>query len=163
MTRVRTPILALALIVMLACATSASAAQTCASAPGTSALDQYCETIPSAGGGSATGNPGTTAGRSDLPRSEIDRLERDGAVGQGLLHLAVVTTSGSGPRASGRAGARASGRAADEVPSSDPLSAVTSAVADGPTLSPALPLVLLLIAVLAGAVAWLRARTRRET
>jgi hypothetical protein len=158
--------LSVAILSLLVFASAATAATpTCASAPGTSALDQYCETIPGAGGGTATG--GHPAGRTpqdaarSLPAAVAHGLTKSTATNRGILQL-VADGPGAARGSSGSTGAAAGavGEAAGDQPSSDPLGAVASAVTDGPTLNALLPLALVAILIVGGGIAWTRSRSR---
>lgn len=140
----------------------ARAATTCESAPGTSGLDQYCETIPGAGGGSpsvgGTGGGGATE-RQALPPAAARALDQPGAVNAGIRGLVAAGPAGAARTREARRRQQRTRResiasAADT--SGDPLRAVANSVKDGPTVSSALPAILLILAIVAASVAWLR-------
>ena len=103
--------------VLLASATPAHAAPVnCQAPPGTSAIDQYCETVPGAGGDQGTGRGddrggsgngrtgnGGTVGDS-VPRRTRGALRDAGPAGERILNLPTAT---SGPGAD--AGTQAAG------------------------------------------------------
>jgi hypothetical protein len=171
-------LLALPLIALaVATAAPAAGAATCASAPGTSAVDQYCESIPGADGGKPvkrTKGAPVEAARDRLPAGTSRQLDGDDPDDAGLL--AVVSTGPDRPSGGAAGGATTGGTAtpgatataeapaqgavdAGATPSSSPVSAVTAAASSGPTLGPGLPIALLGIALAGGALAWTRARS----
>jgi hypothetical protein len=132
-------------------------ATNCVSAPGTGGLDQYCETVPGAGGGKPSDGPSEGAvqrGRDALPPGV------SGSVGDGIV--ALVGEGPAGERSGKRGGAAGSGSggglSGGEV-SDSPLTAVANSIEDGPTIGAWLPLSLLVIAV--GAVGLFLARRAR--
>src|SRR4051812_32756573 len=77
---------ALALCCVLTAVTAApAAAQRCEAPPGTAAVDQYCETIPSASGprGTDTG----AAARQPVPAETLRKLEAEGTPGRELSQV----------------------------------------------------------------------------
>jgi hypothetical protein len=165
----------LSILVLLALAAPASAGTTnCVAPPGTAAIEEYCETVPS-----ATGNGGGGASAT-RPVSSSTRaaLRSQGADGQALAGL--LRSDGNGTAAAPAGGSKASGQgssakgasssrgtvdgasASQDEPSSNPLHAVTSAVQAGPTLGGGLIWGLLGITALMLAAAWLRLRARRD-
>jgi|GEM_PF-3242088 len=108
-------LVALALALTAAGASSARAADRCRTAPGASAIDQYCEVLPTVGGGDGAGRPLADA----LPRSEVVRLR--GGDGAALLALAAAAPrsalqSPRRPSRSPRRGSAASGADAPPPP-----------------------------------------------
>src|SRR4051794_8864030 len=75
-------------LVALAAALSAApaSAQSCKAPPGMSAIDQYCEAIPSAGGD--RGNTDLDRGGVPIPAAARRALARHGAEGKAILALA---------------------------------------------------------------------------
>ena len=144
-------------LVALGAGSAAHAATNCVSAPGTSGLDQYCETVPGAGGGVPSDGPSENAvgqGRDALPPGVSAQ------VGDGIAALV-----GSGPAAE-----RGKGKGHQEVAAGDlkagdvsdsPLQAVVNSIEDGPTIGEWLPLSLLVVAV--GAVGLFLARARARS
>ena len=135
-----------------------AAPTTCVAPPGTSGIDQYCETVPGAGGDQGTrGGGGTTGGHhtlgSSVSRKTASQLGRS-AAGRAVLGLSTgstnaSTTSPSGGSASGGSGSKKAGRAshgsgsaatqsgAPTGRSDNPLEAVRSAVSTGASAGPA--------------------------
>jgi len=140
----------------------------CQTIPGRSALDQYCETLPSASG---PGGPSSSDGkRSTLSRRDRSRLAHMGQAGAGILALSegAGADSGTGGSSGGKAagqrarhgeGTGSEGGRSDE-PSSNPLSALTSAVDSGSSAGPTFLWILLLVAAVLASLAWLRYRHR---
>ncbi len=126
---------------MLVAATSATA-QSCA--PGGGALEEYCLTLPGAGGeqgpgasGGEQGGGGSGGGAqsgSAIPPATVSALRAQGSDGQGVLGFAASTSgAGSGERsAGGVSGDRASGGTRQAGPFDDRLAALGSGVESGP-------------------------------
>lgn len=155
---------------------SAASAQGCIGRPGTSAVEQYCESVPQGDGGrEKPSSNGAPAGSTDRERSGVDSataesLRREGADGEALAAFAGAGAGGSGtdnspsgdtgganPKstASGENGDDAtSGRttepsaAAPKDSSASPLRAATQAAQTGPAAGSALVWVLLGLSVL---------------
>jgi hypothetical protein len=157
-------VLAMALVALVP---AVAAAQRCQAPPGTAGIDQYCETIPGAGGNQnpddAAGGSGGRAGEG-LPRRARGALSRAGRDGAGVLRLTGEAPAGKSRKGTPPAGegVASSQGGSSGTPSGDPLSAVRSAAESGATLSAALPLVLLGLALLALAVGWTRYRGRQS-
>lgn len=174
--------LLLSALFLLVLAAPASASTTnCVAPPGTAAIEEYCETVPS-----ATGNPsGGARAPHPLSGSTQAALRSQGADGKALAGLlrsdgsapaggassssasSSSSSSSGGGGAGGGGGAKSRGGVADtsasqDEPSSNPLRAVTSAVQAGPTLGGGLVWALLAITALILAAAWLRLRARRD-
>jgi hypothetical protein len=165
-------LLPLALLLFLAVAAPATAATTdCVAPPGTAAIEEYCETVPSAtgdkGGGARSAQP--------LDRSTREALRAQGADGQALAGLLRSDGSAAAPRSgrttksggtaagsTGNRGEAAGSAASQDEPSGNPLHAVTSAVEAGPTLGGGLVWALLGITALMVAAGWMRLRARRD-
>jgi hypothetical protein len=140
-------------------------AQDCVAPPGTAGIDQYCETVPSAGGdqgaGSKSRSPAPVSGKT------VSTLERSGEDGKALNRFlgqdpgASAGKRGRKPSAGERRQESASldGQTADE-PSSNPLAAVRSAVGSGDTVGSGFVWTMLAITLLMAAVAWVRYRRR---
>lgn len=155
------------MVVLFGFAGTAVAAPRCEAAPGTSGVDQYCETVPGAKGdrGSGTG-PG--AGRS-LDRKTVRSLDREGRDGRGVLALpssgkpveSRSKPSGSPLGASGK-GERAESRPESSKTrpesSKSTLGAVGSAIASGPSAGQSFLWVLAAAAVGMVGIAWVRYR-----
>jgi MYXO-CTERM domain-containing protein len=138
----------------------------CQSIPGRSALDQYCETLPSASG---PGTPTSSRGnRSTLPRRARSRLADLGDAGAGILALSEGAGSAGGTSSGGKSSGQRARRGdatggedgAPDEPSSNPLSALTSAVDSGSSSGPAFLWILLLVAAVLAGLGWLRYRQR---
>src|SRR5436309_9895999 len=84
----------------------------CVAPPGTSGIDQYCETVPAAGGDQGTrgGGGGGTGGHhtlgSSLSRKTVAQLHRS-AAGRAVLGLSTGSTLASMTSGSGSAGGSA--------------------------------------------------------
>jgi hypothetical protein len=162
--------LLLSLLVMLAAAAPAAAGTSdCVAPPGTAAIEEYCETVPS-----ATGNTGGGARAAQpLSRSSRSALRAQGADGKALAGLlssdgsspatGSTTATGSTKQSKQRSrGGVADTTATQDEPSSNPLHAVTSAVQAGPTLGGGFAWALLGITALMIALGWMRLRARRD-
>jgi hypothetical protein len=148
----------------------------CQAPPGRSALEQYCEQLPGAGG-----SQGGQGGGGHVDSKTARELRSAGGEGAALLGLAETSggdANGSDRGASGGSGgggsaggdgsagdASGSGSSdtgdAEAEPSGSVLSALTSSAEDGPTVGNALAWVLIAIAIGCFAVAWLAWRRRR--
>lgn len=136
-------------------------AQNCVAPPGTAGIDQYCETVPSAGGDQGAG-PGQSRSAAPVSGKTVSALERSGQDGQALNRfLGQDPSSSAGKRSgkpsAGKQGTALDGRTADE-PSSNPLAAVRSAVGSGDTVGSGFVWIMLAITLLIASVAWLRYR-----
>jgi hypothetical protein len=157
--------LALALAAMLLAIAPASA-QTCNAPPGTAAVDQYCENVPSASGNGGRGS-GSQGGSGSKPSpATVRQIRQSGRSGKQL-----ATFLGDDEVASARATRERSKRSSDQKkqadkpadatprqPSSNPLGAVQSAVNSGSTIGDGFVWILLAIAVLIAGIAWFRIR-----
>jgi hypothetical protein len=154
----------------LATAAPASAQTDCVAPPGTAAIEQYCETVPSATGakGGGASAPTTVDGAA---RSELRSKGPDGrALAQLLASDRRASMSGGDATADGARGlgsdhgdgrpAPRSGRvespAPPAAPSFNPLDAVSSAVEAGPTLGGPFGWPVLGLTVLMIGAGWLR-------
>jgi hypothetical protein len=86
-------------LLVLALTARPAMADNCVAPPGTSGIDQYCESLPSPGGSSHQGPKG--GGGSHLPSGTKKALAKQGAAGAGVLALTKqspvqVPTSQSG-------------------------------------------------------------------
>ena len=144
-----------AIAVLLGFAGTAVAAPRCEAAPGTSGIDQYCETVPGANGdrGSGTG-PG--AGRS-LDRRTARSLDREGRDGRGVLALPSSGTERVRAKSGSEPGAR-EGAKSRSKPSESTLGAIGSAIGSGPDGGQGFLWVLAAAAVGMVAIAWTRYR-----
>lgn len=155
---------ALAALLVLATAGPAAAAPGCEGPPGSSAIDQYCETVPGAGGDGAGGGQGTGQGRggggdssvgSSLGPGTSDALRRSGRDGDVLRSLrgAGSQKAGRGDRSAGNGGAGPSD------PSDNPFAAIGSGVDSGSSvIGPWLVWILVALALVLGGFGWMRYR-----
>jgi hypothetical protein len=153
----------LSVILGLTLLTAPAAAQQCVGAPGTGAIDQYCETVQAASGPrpSRDSAPATAT----VPAPTLRELGRSGDSGRELRGLlqgdASSTPSTRDSRRERGERPREAKPAAVSPPVRDaanPLSAVRAAVASGDTVGPGFPWALIVIAVGVGGGAWLRHR-----
>jgi len=159
---------------------SAASAQ-CQPLPGRSALDQYCESVPGAGGDKAAGQDGggrqqgggrsRRAGQaggggssgSSLPPGVASRLRRAGPNGQALLDYAKNSSGGdSGGKAGRGSGGRGDGKGPEADSSGNPLSAIKNALTSGPSAGQAYLWVLILVALILAVLGWLRYRSKHR-
>jgi hypothetical protein len=146
---------------------------TCQAPPGTSAIDQYCEALPT---------PGGTSGHHrkhshPVSNSTTKQLEQQGAAGKAVLNLADSSgDAGSTPPAKHKSPVRHHKRKsatsspkppasnALPAPDSNPLSAVGSAIGTGSSSGAVLLWLLVALAVIMGGTAFIGYRRRaRET
>ncbi len=134
-----------------------ASAQRCVAPPGTAAVEQYCETIPAAGGSRAS-----DSGPKDpvpLSRRTARDLAGSGAEGEQLLrslgHDPQKRSSGSG-----RSRPDIEGGDAPSEPSSNPLDAVRSALSGGPSMGSGFFTVLVALTLLMLGFAWFSYRRR---
>jgi hypothetical protein len=151
-------------------APAASAQGDCQALPGRSALEQYCEVLPGAGGSHPAGTRGGGSGRDALPRSVRRQLERAGAAGGVVAALVGGSGGTDGTRGGGSGDGRTSGGAGTGgegtassasvpgEPSDNPLEAVRSAATAGPSSGSALLWALVAVIVLLAGFAWFRHR-----
>ena len=136
------PRLLLIALTAILLAAAPAAAQQCNAPPGTAAVDQYCENVPSAsgnGGGGSDGSSGATA-----PRSTVRALDRSGESGKELNRFLgedvasargrTGTKQGSKDSSDRKPSTREPAGTAPTQPSSNPLGAVQSAVNSGTTV-----------------------------
>ena len=153
----------LSILFGLSILTAPAAAQQCVGAPGTGAIDQYCETVQ----GTTGPRPSRDAApqRAAVPEPTLRELDRSGASGRELRGL-LAGDAPAKPSANRRSKEQG-GRSREKQPaaaspavqdSTNPLGAVRAAVASGDTVGPGFPWVLIVIAVGIGGGAWLRHR-----
>lgn len=161
MPRIRSAVLAVICVTALAATPSASA-RDCKAPPGTAAIDQYCETIPTASGDRGSGT-GANQARVPIPGPTREQLSRS-EEGQALVGL-IDADGRVRPRQNGTSRSRPAGGSefAPTPPAANPFSAVLAAIESGDTAGSGFVLVLLLVTVLMAGVAWHRARRRSET
>jgi hypothetical protein len=154
---------ATALVLVLAFPAAASA-QKCVARPGTAALDQYCETVPTGKGPEPARQEEGRLG-SALPAQAVEKLESHGKDGEAVLALPTGGTprppSGSAPSgtqplssASAKGSAGTESDAPPDAPSSNPVSAAFTALGGVGALGWGLLLALVAVAVVAGAAAF---------
>jgi hypothetical protein len=178
-----------ALIAFAATASPAMAASgSCQAPPGTSAIDQYCEALPSPGG---TGGNHKHKRSHHVNNTTSQELKKQGAAGQAVLNLANSSGSAATPAPTPapavrkhvkrkvhhqkkkkhqaaaqtpKAGAPPTAPVQHGVPASapsgNPLSAVGSAIGTGSSGGTAFITLLIAIAVLMGATAFVGRRRR---
>ena len=153
----------------------------CQAPPGTSGLDQYCETVPTAGGDQGTsGGGGGSSGHSghsgsvggSVSRRTATALRDSGATGKAILGLstgsgqASGSTGSSSGTAKGAAGqkhgtAQASQGYQSTAPaarSDNPLEAIRSAVTAGTSAGPGFVWILIVLGAIMAGIGWLRYR-----
>jgi hypothetical protein len=143
-------------------------AASCEAPPGTAGIDQYCESIPGAGGNRGSddgaGEGDRSSGRS-LPPATRRELRDAGADGTGVLAL-TDGRAGAAERGSATRGPKDGASKGDAPrsgsPSSNPFSAVSSSIESGATASPGFAIALLLVALAALGFAWVRYRSAGE-
>jgi hypothetical protein len=126
--------------------------------PGNSAIGQYLEVVPTAGGGRPTGSVQSGGGSGALSPSTQRTFDRDGAAGRAAAALAKATAPSAAKRGKSAAGAGGSGSS----PLSTLLKSATGSTPGG-GLGPWLPAILIVAAVGGGALAVGRALIRRST
>lgn len=153
----------------------------CQAPPGTSGIDQYCETVPTAGGDQGTsGGGGGSSGHSghsgsvggSVSRRTATALRDSGATGKAILGLstgsgqASGSTGSSSGTAKGAAGqkhgtAQASQGYQSKAPaarSDNPLEAIRSAVTAGTSAGPGFVWILIVLGAIMAGIGWLRYR-----
>lgn len=153
----------------------------CQAPPGTSGIDQYCETVPTAGGDQGTsGGGGGSSGHSghsgsvggSVSRRTATALRDSGATGKAILGLstgsgqASGSTGSSSGTAKGAAGqkhgtAQASQGNQSKAPaarSDNPLEAIRSAVTAGTSAGPGFVWILIVLGAIMAGIGWLRYR-----
>jgi hypothetical protein len=147
-----------------------AAAQRCNAPPGTAAVDQYCENMPSAtgGGGGSSGGGSNDPSRANVPSSTVRALDRAGERGKELKRfLGDDVASAQGRSGKKQTPERTSTRKAEKreavgkpptQPSSNPLGAVQSAVNSGTTVGIGFIWLLVALTLLIAGIAWLRYR-----
>jgi hypothetical protein len=153
----------LSVILGLTLLTAPAAAQQCVGAPGTGAIDQYCETVQGASGPRPSRDSAPAA--ATVPAPTLRELGRSGDSGRELRGLlegdASAKPSGASRERERGDRPREAQPAAASPPlrdSANPLSAVRAAVSSGDTVGPGFPWALILIALGIGGGAWLRHR-----
>jgi hypothetical protein len=153
----------LSVILGLTFLTAPAAAQQCVGAPGTGAIDQYCETVQGASGPRPSRD--SAPPQATVPAPTLRELGRSGDSGRELRGLLQGDAS---TKPNPRGGSKERGdRPREAQPaavspavrdSANPLSAVRAAVASGDTVGPGFPWALIVLSVGIGGGAWLRHR-----
>ena len=163
---------ATALVLVLAFPAGASA-QKCVARPGTAALDQYCETVPT-DKGQTPARPSAGRLRGALPAGAVDKLERHGKDGEAVLTLpsgpgsspppSGTAPSGTQPLSTTRPGASAGAEtdAPPDAPSANPIRGVFTALGGVGALGWGVVLALVAFAAVAGAAAFTTRATARD-
>ena len=140
-------------------------AQRCVAPPGTSAIEQYCETVPGPGGDRGTAAP-QARGR-ELPPGVVSQLKRAGQDGAALLEATGASGDPVGAGGSARESSRPDKQ--DDAPApgatsdgGSPLSALEAAADSGPSTGALFLWVLAGLAALLTAGAWIRSRVQRD-
>jgi hypothetical protein len=149
----------------------------CQAPPGTSGIDQYCETVPAASGDQGTrpgGRGQNGSSGSSVSQRTAAALRRSGASGKAILGLSSGSGQGSSSgtgggnanAAKGQTGAGNRGRGAaagsqSTAPagrSDNPLEAIRSAVTSGGSAGPGFVWILVILGAIMAGVGWLRYR-----
>jgi hypothetical protein len=159
-----TACLGLLLFVSLAPSAMAAGAQAsnCQAPPGTSGIDQYCESLPSAGSGHHNGS------QTHVSDKTKQALEKQGSTGAAVLELAGSKKSTGSKESAGKetrsghgsAGGTASTPSTAPAPGDSPLPALKTAVENGSSAGPAYVWVLVGVGVLLSGLAWIAYRRR---
>jgi hypothetical protein len=154
----------------------------CVAPPGTSGIDQYCETVPAAsgdqgtrgGGGGGSGQSGRVGG--NVSRRTAAALQRSGSGGKAILGLSTgsgqassSTQGSSSGAAKGKSGTSSQKHAAaqgsqssqSKAPagrSDNPLEAIRSAVTSGTSAGPGFVWILVILGAIMAGLGWLRYR-----
>src|SRR4051812_43285616 len=142
--RLTTSLVLVALAAALAAAPAS--AQSCKAPPGMSAIDQYCEAIPSPGGD--RGNTDTDRGGLPLSQATLRALERRGETGKAIIALsgAAAKQEQNGSKGIPFQPVPKHVAVQPDQPSANPLSALTSGFGDtSDTVSPLFGTVLLFL------------------
>jgi hypothetical protein len=107
------------MLVLLASASAAHAKTDCKAPPGTAAVEQYCESLPSADGDTHLGDKPARPLAAVLPEPIVQRLQKAGVAGEVILALPA------GPTPEHRSGRRQT-----------PFDPRVKALLPGPALSP---------------------------
>jgi hypothetical protein len=155
-TLIETPMAGLAVAVVLGATMLVAApasAQSCKAPPGTSAIDEYCEAIPSPSGD--RGSTDSDRGGLPIPAATRRALEKAGADGRSIVKLSASATKRKRP-AGDAAAAKASGEAGPA--SGNVIDALAAGVGEGGTVGPLFGTLLLFLALVFASLGWLRYR-----
>jgi hypothetical protein len=137
-----------------------ASARECKAPPGTAAVDQYCETIPSAGGEAGSGTPESRTAVG-VP-GETARELQESPEGRALLQLVDEEARGKGGNGASRerdeAQSDIGGLSASSEPSDNPLNAIRAAVESGDTVGTGFIVLLLAVTLIISALGWARYR-----
>ena len=181
--RLALAVAALAAGVLVGPLSAQAAPVNCVAPPGTSGIDQYCETVPAASGDQGTRGGGGGSGQSGRVGGNVSRrtaaaLQRSGSGGKAILGLSTgsgqassSTQGSSSGAAKGKTGtssqkhgaAQGSQSSQSKAPagrSDNPLEAVTSALSSGPTLGGGFIAALLAVTLLMLTWGWIAYRRR---
>jgi hypothetical protein len=148
--------LLLAVLAAWLCALGApawGAQRDCKAPPGTSAIDQYCETIPAAGGDRGSSDRSGSRAESSLSPRTAQALRQAGPNGAGILAL---------PAGAPRGGSAVATPPKPAPVSESPLNAVGSAIESGASVDSRFLWVLIGLGIAFVAAAWLRYRRPGE-
>src|SRR4051794_2623443 len=146
----------LVLVALAAAITAAPAsAQSCKAPPGMSAIDQYCEAIPSPGG--ERGNTDSDRGGVPIPAAASRALERRGTDGKAILALVGPASAKRATRTElgDQPGGGIPRSVHSDRPSPNPINAVANGfTASGDTVGPLFGTLLLFLTVAFFSLAW---------
>jgi hypothetical protein len=150
-------LLCVAVSVLLSAA-PASAAQKCVASPGTAAIEQYCETVPAAGG-----DTGSESGPGSAQPISAETLSQIQAAAGGQAVRAVAGAEAIAPATPRKPSHATSAEPAGRSPAparvdSNPLDAVASAASRGTEVGGPLVYILLALTLLLASGAWMRFR-----
>lgn len=151
---------AAAACLLLALVAPTAAARDCKAPPGTAAIDQYCETIPTASGDRGSGT-GATQARAPIPagtRKELAETE------DGRALAAIIGADMRDRNSPGRGSEPAAGAGGADspelVPGANPFTAVLAAIESGSPTGSGFFVALLLATILMAGLGWHRLRRR---
>lgn len=170
---VRLTVVAFATAAILASTPGGGVAQTCQAPPGTSAVEQYCESVPTADSNDTT--PQAERQRASDPSASLDPSTRSELANAGEDGAAVAQFAGSAEAETGTSApkldrdnradtANASGNAyEDDETSVNPLRAVAASISNGATVGDGFGWLMLACTVVIAGTAWLRHRGRTRS
>ena len=138
-----------------------ASAQSCKAPPGMSAIDQYCEAIPSPAGD--RGNTDPDRGGVPIPPAARQALAKSGPDGQSILALGGSASKKEARQVQRGGSAGVPTGVQPDQPSENPLSAVANGFSGtGDTVGPLFGTMLLFFALVFFSLAWLRYRRRAQ-
>jgi hypothetical protein len=153
----------LAALLLALTATPAAAAGRCVAPPGTGAVDEYCETVPTDHGNRGSGDTGSNGPAisdktiTQLAASGTDGQELAQAIGADPTKLAAAV----GAKAKRPHGSKVvPAVAVPDAPSSNPLNAVREAVGGNSTIGSGFIIALIVIVLLMAGWGWIAFRRR---